>query len=135
MAGWASILADVILVAHFAFIVFVIGGQILVIIGHFLRWRWVRNLIFRIIHLAAITYVTAQAWLGKSCPLTVWEQNLRRSAGEATYSGSFIGHWVGQVVFYDAPPWVFVLTYSLFGTLVCASWIWIRPRWHTPSRR
>lgn len=127
MTNWESILADAILLLHFAFIVFVVGGQVCVMAGFWCRWRWVRNMTFRVLHLAAILYVVIQAWLGKSCPLTIWEKQLRTVAGEPTYSESFIEHWVGQLVFYQAPSWVFTLVYSIFSTLVVASWVWVRP--------
>ena len=49
--------ADAILVVHFAFIIFVVGGQLCVIVGYFRGWRWVHNLAFRISHLIAIAVV------------------------------------------------------------------------------
>jgi hypothetical protein len=39
------------------------------------------------------------------------------------------------VLFYDAPPWVFVLAYSLFGALVVAAWWYVPPRRREPRRR
>lgn len=129
-----SVLADAILVAHFAFIIFVLGGQAYVVVGYFRNWRWVRNLTFRVSHILAIGIVAVLAWVNQICPLTVWESNLRDAAGEQTYQGSFIEHWIGRLVYYDAPQWVFTVTYSLFGALVFYTWIWIRPEKDTPSR-
>ena len=42
-----------------------------------------------------------------TCPLTDWEQRLRKMAGEGDYTGDFIGYWAHRLIFYDAPPWVF----------------------------
>lgn len=120
--------ADFVLYLHFAFVVFVIAGLVLVVAGHFARWRWIRNGWFRMAHLAAIVVVVLQAWLGVLCPLTTLEMWLRNQAGDAVYPGSFIAHWIGQFLYYDAPAWVFALSYSAFGLLVLASWVWIRPR-------
>ena len=48
------------------------------------------------------------------------------------YEGSFIGHWLQQLLYYEAPHWVFVSAYSLFGLLVLASWWWVRPDFQRP---
>lgn len=123
-----SLAADAILVVHFAFVVFVVGGQILVTVGYFLNWHWVRNLTFRICHLLAIGVVVAQAWASQLCPLTIWESKLRYMAAEHMYQGSFVEHWVGRLIYYDAPQWVFIVVYSLFGALVLITWVWVRPQ-------
>ncbi|MEE8306228.1 MAG: DUF2784 domain-containing protein, partial [Gammaproteobacteria bacterium] len=72
--------------------------------------------------------VVLQAWLGVLCPLTRIEVVLRARAGEAVYSGSFIAYWVERLLYYDAPPWVFSSLYTVFGVLVIASWLWVRPK-------
>jgi polyferredoxin len=72
--------------------------------------------------------VVVQAWLGRICPLTVWESALRERAGDAVYTGSFIAYWLDELLYYQAPAWVFTLVYSLFGALVLASWYFVRPR-------
>lgn len=120
--------ADAILVVHVAFVCFVVFGLLLIYIGYFLGWGWVRNPWFRLLHLAAIAIVVLQAWGGVICPLTNWEMTLREQAGGATYAGSFIQHWLHELLYYTAPQWVFVLCYSLFGALVLGSWFTLRPR-------
>jgi hypothetical protein len=122
-----QLLADVVLTLHFAVVVFVVGGLVLVIIGNLGSWRWVNAFWFRLAHLGAIVVVVAEAWLGVACPLTTLEMWLRANARATTYSGSFIEHWVQQLLYYDAPPWVFVLGYSLFGLLVAATWLHFPP--------
>ena len=120
--------ADLVLYLHVSFVVFVIAGLVLIYVGHLLGWAWIRNGWFRLAHLIAIAIVVLQAWLGVICPLTTLEMWLRGKAGDAVYPGSFIAHWVEQILYYDAPAWVFTLCYTAFGLLVAASWIWIRPR-------
>lgn len=120
--------ADALLVLHVLVVVFIVAGLLLVYAGGFLGWSWVRNPWFRIIHLIAIGVVMAQAWAGEVCPLTTWEQSLRQRAGEVHYSGSFIVHWLGELLYYEAPMWVFALCYTLFGALVLAAWYLVRPR-------
>lgn len=121
------LLADILLIFHVLFVAFVVLGLLAVYAGYFLNWRWVRNRVFRIVHLCAIGYVVIQAWLGVVCPLTTWEMALRAEAGAATYSGSFIQYWLHSVLYFELPPWVFVVVYTLFGSLVLASWLVVKP--------
>lgn len=86
-----------------------------------------RNRAFRLVHLAAIVVVAAQAWLGVVCPLTTLEVSLRRRAGAAAYEGTFISHWLDTLIYYDLPSWVFVVCYTAFAALVAASWFVVPP--------
>ncbi|NVF16440.1 DUF2784 domain-containing protein [Vreelandella maris] len=121
------LLADAILILHVLFVAFVVLGLFAVYVGYFLNWQWVRNRFFRIVHLCAIGYVVAQVWLGVVCPLTTWEMALRAKAGAGTYSGSFIQHWLHSLLYFTLPAWVFVVVYTLFGSLVLASWLVVKP--------
>lgn len=120
--------ADLILLLHVLFVAFVIMGLVLIFIGKAHAWSWVRNPWFRLSHLAAITIVVIQAWLGLICPLTKVEMFLRTRAGDTVYSGSFIAHWLETILYYQLPPWVFVLCYTAFAVVVVLSWLWVRPR-------
>ena len=123
------LLADAVLLAHLAVVVFMVGGLVLVLLGNALRWRWVNSLLFRGAHLVAVGAVVVQGWLGELCPLTILESWLREQAGESAYSAGFIEHWVQRVLYYEAPLWVFTLLYTLFGLLVAAAW------WYFPPTR
>lgn len=119
-----GLLADFILIVHFAFVLFVVGGLAAIWAGAALGWRWVRNLRFRIAHLAAIVFVAGEALAGVWCPLTVWEDALRGTAQEK----SFIARWIHRLMYYDFPEWVFTAAYVLFALVVAASWWLVRPR-------
>lgn len=121
--------ADVLLVIHALVVVFVVGGQVVILLGGWRGWSWIRNLAFRLTHLMTIAVVVLQAWLGRLCPLTVWEQDLRRAAGEVAYEASFIETWVARFLYLDLPWWVFVAAYTAFGAIVAWSW------WRFPPRR
>ena len=123
----ALLAADLILFVHVLFVAFVVFGLVLILIGKPLRWDWVRNRRFRIAHLIAIGIVVLQSWFGMICPLTTWEMALRERAGDATYAGSFIAHWLDAILYYQAPPWVFAVAYTAFGALVVLSWFWVPP--------
>lgn len=119
------LLADFILVVHFAFVLFVVAGLPLIWIGAVMGWRWIRSFRYRIAHLAAIFVVSAEAAAGLWCPLTLWEDALRGT----TPDKSFIARWTHAVLFYDLPPWVFTTAYFAFATLVALTW------WRIPPRR
>lgn len=124
----AVLLADALLALHLGVAVFVVGLLPLVLIGGARGWRWVRHRGLRLWHLGLMVFIAAQAWLGRLCPLTVWEQDLRRLAGQTAYETSFIEHWLSQVLYWDAPWWVFVAAYTAFAVAVAGTWWWVRPR-------
>jgi hypothetical protein len=123
------LLADAVLLLHFGIVLFVVAGLAAIVIGGLRGWRVARSLSFRIAHLAAIAFVVVQAWLDAVCPLTTLELWLRARAGDRTYGGGFIEHWVQRVLFYQAPSWVFTLAYSAFALAVLAAW------WYFPPQR
>ena len=118
-----TLLADFILIVHFAFVSFVVGGLALVWIGAAAGWQWVRNLWFRAAHFAAIVFVAGEALLGVWCPLTIWEDALRGVQAEK----SFVARWIHRVLFYDFPGWVFTTAYVAFALAVAATWYFVRP--------
>jgi hypothetical protein len=122
------LLANSVLILHVAYILFVLAGLILIVMGGILRWQWVRNFCFRIVHLAAILFVVMESWLGVSCPLTRWEYSLRAAAGQLQPAGDFIAYWLQNIFFFDAPAWMFALCYSIFFGLVILSWVLVPPR-------
>lgn len=127
--AWAAAgLADAILAAHVGVVLFVVAGEALFLLGGRRGWLWVRNLPLRLVHLILMLYIALQAWLGELCPLTTWEQDLRRLAGQPAYEASFIEHWLSRLLFFDAPWWVFVAAYTAFAALVAATWRWVPPR-------
>lgn len=117
-------LADAILLVHFAFVLFVVGGFALVLAGGALGWRWVRNRAFRYAHLAGIAFVTLEALAGVACPLTVWENALRRAGPDAP---SFVGRMVSRLLYYDLPEWVFTVAYVLFLIAVAVTFRLVPP--------
>ena len=123
-----QLLADAVLALHVAIVLFVVGGLVVVIAGNLLAWRWVNAMWFRLAHLGAIAIVVAQSWFGIICPLTTLEVWLRAKARAETYAGSFVGHWLQRILYYEAPAWVFAVVYTLFGLAVAAAWWYFPPR-------
>tara|TARA_R110001599_G_scaffold353795_1_gene597855 strand:- start:245 stop:643 length:399 start_codon:yes stop_codon:yes gene_type:complete len=123
-----ALAADATLVIHGLFVVFLVLGLFLIYLGKLLSWQWVRNPWFRVAHLLGISVVVIQSWFAIVCPLTTWEMGLRLRAGEAVYVGSFVANWVSELLYFQAPPWAFVVCYTVFGALVLSSWFLVRPR-------
>ncbi|MDP4537788.1 DUF2784 domain-containing protein [Alkalimonas collagenimarina] len=121
-----DVMADVILLLHGFIVIFVMGGLLFTLIGGIRQWSWVRNPVFRLLQLAIVLVVVVQSLRGRYCPLTYWEVDLRRAAGQSAYDSSFIEFWVSNLIYYDAPAWVFTLGYSIFFFVVVLSW-WLYP--------
>ena len=124
--------ADLTLIAHAAIVAFVVVGQGLVLAGWMLGWAWPRNVPFRLAHAGVIALVVLESWFGITCPLTWLEFGLRDAAGSPLGAGSFIGYWLQKLIFYDAPSWVFTLTYTSFAAVVAASLVFYPPRRRSP---
>ena len=124
-----ALLADIIVAVHFCYVGFTIGGEIVILLGGLFGWRWVRNLSFRIVHLAAVALVAVEALAGAQCPLTTWEYRLRMMAGQrAEEQISFVARLVRSMIFYDFPAWVFLAAYAGFALLVGITLILVAPR-------
>ena len=82
-------LADLLLVLHLGFIAFVLVGGFLA-----LRWRYAP-----ILHLPAAVWAVFIELSGGICPLTPFENALRRKAGIEGYSGGFIEHYLLPLVY------------------------------------
>lgn len=61
--------------------------------------------------------------------MTTWEMRLRGLGGQRTYDETFVAHWLGNLLFVHAEPWVFIVAYSAFGVLVLLSFQWVPVRW------
>ncbi len=128
----AGALADLILVAHALIIVFIVAGLPLIWIGAWRRWDFVRRPAFRVTHLATIGFVVAQTWLDQLCPLTVWEAQFRRQAGQAHHDQQFIAYWLSELIFVDASLTLLAWVYTLFGLAVALTLWWVPIRWRQP---
>jgi len=131
----AATLADVVLAVHVGIAAFVVGMTLALPIGGPRGWHWVRRPWLRRLHVALVGVIALQAWLGRLCPLTIWEQSLRAHAGQSPYSESFVAHWLSKLLFFEAPWWSFVVAYSVLAAVVAVAWFrWPpRPRAQAPG--
>ena len=86
-----QLLADLLLIAHAAFIAFSVAGGLLVLYRR--SWTW--------LHLPAAVWAATVVSMGWICPLTPWEQSLRLAAGQQGLSGGFIEHYLLSAIY---PP-------------------------------
>ena len=84
-----KVLADLVVVFHFLFIVFAMIGGVLA-----LRWRWIAWL-----HLPCVAWGAAVELTGRICPLTPLENSLRAAGGAAGYPGGFIEHYLLAAIY------------------------------------
>jgi len=120
------VLADSIMVIHLAWIVFMLVGFVLTI-----RAFWCPNFferwLFRSIHLLGILFVAALEILNKYCPLTIWENALRRHDDPNTdYPGSFIIGHLEELIYPDVSPLVVVIPTIVIAVFTLAVFI-LRP--------
>jgi len=120
-----DVLADAILVLHLLFVLFVTGGFALILAGAALRWSWIRARRFRSLHLGAILLVAGESLAGMACPLTVWEDALRRAGPQ---HASFVGRWISRLLYYDFPEWIFAVVYVAYALAVVLAWRLVPPR-------
>jgi hypothetical protein len=124
-----GLFADLILVFHFAYVSFVVLGLLVIWMGYFRGWPFVRDFWFRLAHLLTIGFVTAESLTGIACPLTTWENELRlRARGGSQYQGSFVQHWIHRVMFYDASEATFTVIHIVFFSAVLLSLWFVKPR-------
>ena len=121
-------LADVVVVLHTLYAGFVLFGFVAVGVGWALGWGFVRNLPFRITHVAAIALVGAQGMLGVVCPLTSLEYHLRRTAGLTPEEGAFIARFAGRLLYHPLPAWVFTTSYVALTLLAVTLLFLVPPR-------
>jgi hypothetical protein len=111
--GW---LADLVVVSHLAFLLFIAFGALL-------AWRWPRVCW---LHAPAVVYALAILTIHFDCPLTWLEKYLRRRAGEQQYSGSFVGHYVTNVVY---PGALTPVLQTLIAILIAVGYGGLMLRW------
>jgi len=123
------LLADLIVVIHLGYVAFVVLGLLVILLGGILKWSWVRNFWFRILHFAMIAVVVLESLVGIICPLTDLETVFRKKAGETVTEGSFLGRLAHDVLFVNITTETLMWIYCLFGLTVLITLFCIPPRW------
>ena len=87
-----ALFADLVLVVHATFILFVVLGGLLVFWRRWVMW----------LHIPAAAYGVLIELFGWICPLTYLENDLRRAAGGSAYAVGFVEHYLAPLVYPSA---------------------------------
>jgi len=124
-----DVVADLIVGFHFSYVMFVLLGQVVIVLGWIYKWAFIRNPYFRVIHFLSILVVAMQAIFNVPCFLTIWENNLREMAGQTVeWDISFIGRLLRLLVFYNFPKWFFTVLHVGFASIVLITLFLVPPR-------
>ncbi len=123
-------MANLVLIVHLAWVIFVVALTPLILVGGFFHWRWMRHRGLRLTHLTMMLIVTVETLVGISCPLTTLENNLRRLTGGRSYDDDFVAFWLRRILYWDFEPWVFTVVYVLFFALILVLYRLVPP--HRP---
>jgi hypothetical protein len=126
-----QILADIVVAIHLAYVSYVVFGEMLIIIGIPLGWRWIRNVWFRISHLLMILVVALEAVFQFECPLTTWEFQLIEASGQSSEHRTFVGRMLHSLMFFDCPDdwWAWPWIYGGVALTIVLTFIIAPPRW------
>lgn len=123
-------LANAVLFFHLFVILFNLFGLVVIPLGGWRGWRFVRIFWWRALHVAVLALVAVQAVVQQACFLTVWQGALLRRAGEAAADEPFIAGFVNRLIFWPLPLSVFAAAYVAICVYVVLLW-WLVP----PGRR
>ncbi len=112
-----EILADLLMVAHAGFSVFVLYGLVFILAGIFVDWRWTRNRWFLNIHLGATLFLLGRVWFGLPCPFSAAEDGLRSRISAPCPLGIKTHAIFHQFAFRGNDPHGFALWTTLFGVV------------------
>lgn len=118
-------LADLVLLVHFAVALSIAAGFLLIPWGAVAGWRWVRLRWLRLTHVGTIVFVALESLAGIACPLTVWEDMLR---GAARSDAGFVERWLGRLLYWDLPMGFFTGLYVALALAALVLWWRVPPR-------
>ncbi|MFK7738660.1 MAG: DUF2784 domain-containing protein [Pirellulaceae bacterium] len=124
-----TILADIVVLLHLAYVLYVLLGQVAIMAGYRFRWSWTRSPWFRISHVSMIGIVVVEALLSITCPLTTLETYLRLEGGQTVRDGSFIGRLAHDALFVSLDSATLTFLYCAFGFTVLVFLILSPIRW------
>jgi len=130
-----SVLARLVLAVHLGIIVFNIAALVVIPLGAWRGWCFVRILWWRALHLAILALVAVQALLARACFLTLWQSALQQRAGEAASSAPLIERWVHDLIFWPLPLWFFAALYVAVCLYALLLWRLVPPRTLTARSR
>lgn len=120
--------ADAILLFHLAVVLFNVAGLVVIPLGAWRGWDFVRRFWWRVVHIAILAVVALQAVAGRACFLTLWQAELLRQAGESASAAPLIERLVTRVMFWPLPLWFFAALYVAVCAYTVLLWWLVPPR-------
>jgi len=112
--------ADLIVIIHFLWALFMVLGLPLGLLLRSPALRWV--------HLLGMMITAFYAISGAQCPLTVWEEALRRSTDQDfTFDGGFLAHYLSFILYPRIEPWILRGASAFWGVLTMVTMVMIKP--------
>jgi hypothetical protein len=121
-------LAELVLALHLAVILFNVGGLIVIPLGAWRNWRFVRGFWWRALHLLSLAAVALQAIFGQACFLTIWQAELAELGGASGSKAPLIARIVDRLIFWPLPLWAFAALYVAVWLYVLLLWWKVPPR-------
>lgn len=118
-----AFVAQIVVMFHFLYALTIIGGLVLVYLGYFLKWHFVHNFSFRIIHLLMILIVAFESIFNIECPLTYIEYKLLNLAYIHHTNTPFIAGFINKILFWNLPNVFFNIFYVLLALVIAISFI------------
>ena len=109
---------DFIIFFHFVIVIFITSLLFLIPLGYKLNWKLLHNKTVRKTHLGLMSFVTFEAIIGMTCPLTMVENYLSGMSQNET----FISYWLGKVIYWNFPSIFFTIIYCLCLTWIILMW-------------
>ncbi len=116
-------IADLLMVVHAFYSVFVVFGFVLVLTGMILGWRWIHHRDFRVIHLIATILVVTRVWLGFPCPFSAAEDALRSKTVVDCPLGERFHQALHGFAFRGKDPHRFAVSPSVFAGFVAVAFV------------
>jgi hypothetical protein len=126
---WYSLLADLVVAIHIAYVAYIIVGVMLILVGLSRKWGWVRNPWFRLTHFAAILIVVLELIFKTTCPLTVLEYKFRSLAGQPVTEVTFVERLTYYILSGWLPGSLTNSVYIIVGVVVALTFVLAPPRW------
>jgi hypothetical protein len=119
-----TLLADLVLLIHFAIAAFLVTGMLLIPLGAHYQWTWVRSRRYRQIHIGLMVFIALEAIFHITCPLTILEAFLRST----TAPNSFWADRLSKILYWDLPLEFFTILYDCCVIWILYLWQSVPPR-------
>jgi len=124
-------LADAILLLHLGVILFNIFGIVVIPLGAWRGWTFVRVFWWRALHLGTLAVVALQSLFDRLCFLTIWHADLVRIADGRTSNAPAVAAFFSRLIFWPLPAWAFVVLYVAVCLYTLALWRLVPPASHS----